>query len=90
MREKAVLDLDEEAKGDAPAEGLRGDDEVDQAAGGGRIGGGGVFGRRRGHVVDVVVAMGVGEFLGLRVGDFGEDEGGQRRRVACCAGGVLC
>jgi len=38
-----------------------------------------VGGRGFGDVVDVVGAVGVGELLGRRVVDFGEDQGGERR-----------
>lgn len=35
-------------------------------------------GRCFGDVVDVVVTMSVGQFLGIGVVDFGKDKGGQR------------
>ena len=39
--------------------------------------------------MDVVVAVGVGELLRGGVGDFGQDERGERGGVAGCAAGVL-
>lgn len=60
--QETVLDLDEEAEGDASTERGVCDDEVGQSASGGVRGG--VFRGRGGDVVDVVVVVGVGELLG--------------------------
>lgn len=77
--EEALLDFDEVAKGDAAAEVLLGDDEVGEA----RCRGGGCRGGV-GDVVDVVCAVGVGEFLGRRVVNLWQNERGERRG---CRGG---
>ncbi len=42
-----------------------------------------------GDVVDVVLVVGVGELLGLVVGDFGEDEGGEAGGLGGGGGGVF-
>lgn len=76
-REEAVARLDEEAEGDASPEGAVGDDEEDEAAGGGV--GGRVLRGGLGDVVDVVRAVRVGELLRGAVVDLGEDEGGEGR-----------
>jgi len=81
------LDFYEVAEGDAAAEGGGGDNEVGEAACGGiagRVVRGGV-----GDVVDEVLVVRVGEFLGLVVLDFGEDEGGEGGGLGGGGGGVL-
>lgn len=75
LGEEALADLKEEAKGHAPAEGGIGDDEEGQAAGAGAVR---VVGGRLGDVVDLVLAVGVGELLRGGVLDLGEDKGGER------------
>lgn len=55
---EALLDFDEEAKGNASTERGIGNYEVGETASG--EGGGGVFGRSIGNVVDEVVVVGVG------------------------------
>jgi len=48
-----------------------------------------VFGGRVGDVVDVVLVVGVGEFLGFGVVDLGEDEGGEGGGLRGGGGGVF-
>jgi len=86
-REKLLLYFHQVAEGYAAAEAAGGDDEVGQAAGGGV--GGGVVRGGVGDVVDVVLVVGVGELLGLVVGDFGEDEGGEAGGLGGGGGGVF-
>lgn len=74
--EEAPANLEEEAKGDAAAERGLGHDEEGEAAGGGVLG---VLGRRLGDIVDVVVAVRVGELLWGVVADLGENERGEGR-----------
>jgi len=86
-REELLLDFDEVAEGDAAPEGGGGDDEVGEAAGGGvagRVVRGGV-----GDVVDEVLVVRVGQFLGFVVIDFGEDEGGEGGGLGGGGGGVF-
>lgn len=81
MGEKTLLDFDEEAKRDTAAErGIR-NHKIGEAA---SRGGGGVFGGGVGDVVDEVLVVGVGKFLGFRVVDFGKDKGGE---TGCLGGG---
>ena len=86
-REELLLDFDEVAKGDAPPEGRGCDDEVREAARGGV--GGRVLRGRGGHVVDVIGAVSVGQFLRGLVREFGEDEGGEGRGLRGGGGGVF-
>lgn len=81
-----LLDLDEEAEGDSAAERFLRDGEKGESACGWGIG---VFGGGAGDVMDVIGAVGVGEFLGRGVVDFGEDEGGEGGRVGAGRDGVL-
>ena len=85
--EEALADLEEEAEGHAAAEGGVGDDEEGEAAG--RETGAGVVRGRVGNVVDLVVAVGVGELLRGAVLDLGEDEGGERRGLGRGRGDAL-
>lgn len=86
-REELLFDFDEVAEGDAPAEGGGGDDEVGKAAGGGVARG--MVRRGVGDVVDEVLVVRVGEFLGFVVIDFGEDEGGEGGGLGGGGGGVF-
>jgi len=49
----------------------------------------GVFGGGGGDVVDVICAVGVGQFLGRGMIDFGKDDGGEGGCVGAGRGGVL-
>ncbi|KAI6747770.1 hypothetical protein HG531_008312 [Fusarium graminearum] len=75
LLQEALADLEEVAKGHATAERRVGDDEEGETAGGWVVS---VLGGRLGDVVDLVLAVGVGKLLGVRVFDFREDEGGER------------
>ncbi|ROW09700.1 hypothetical protein VMCG_02453 [Cytospora schulzeri] len=85
LGEEALADLEQEAEGDAAAEGRLGHHQEGEAAGGGRV----MLGRGLGDVVDVVVAVGVGELLGRVVLYFGEDERGQGGRLGGGRGGAF-
>jgi len=76
LLQKRLLHVHEKAEGDSSTEPIFGDCEVGETAGAGL--GRRVFRRRRRDVVDEVLVVGVCEFLGLVVGDLGEDEGGER------------
>lgn len=86
-REELLFDFDEVAEWDAAPEGGGGDDEVGEAAGGGV--GGGVVRGGVGDVVDEVLVVRVGEFLGFVVLDFGKDEGGEGGSLGGGGGGVF-
>jgi hypothetical protein len=43
-----------------------------------------VFQGRGGDVVDIVVVVRIGEFLGCRVSDLGQNERGERGRLGGC------
>jgi len=84
LAEEALLDLDEEAEGDATSEVLFGDDEVGEARSIAGRSGSGV-----GDVVDVVCAVGVGQLLGGRVINLWENQRGQGRCGRGGGSGVL-
>lgn len=86
LLEEALADLEEVAEGHATAEGGIGHDKESQAACAGLIW---VFRGRLGDVVDLMLAMGVGELLRRRVLDLGEDEGGERRGLRGGGGGTF-
>ena len=69
---ETLLDLEEEAEGYPSSDVGVCDDEISEAAGG-RVGTG-VIGGRVSDVVDVVLVVGVGEFLRRVVADLWEDQ----------------
>jgi hypothetical protein len=75
LLKEALADLEEEAERDATAERRVGDDEERETAGGWVVS---VLGWRLGDVVDLVLAMGVGELLRVCVFYFRKDERGER------------
>lgn len=87
LREEPLLDLDEVAEGDAPAEAAAGDDEVGEAAGGARVRV--VVRGRVGDVVDEVLVVRVRQLLRGAVVDLGQDEGGEGGGLGGGRGGVF-
>lgn len=86
-----LFDFYEISERDAAPEIARRDYQIGQASGSGwlLVGGSGVVGGRIGDVVNEVLGVGVGKFLGGAVLDFGEDEGGEGRGLGGGGGGVF-
>lgn len=85
--QEAAAYLKQVGERQATAEIRLGNDEKREPAGR-RVGG--VVRWRLGDVVDVVVAVRVGEFLRGRVVDLGEDDGREGRGLGRCRGGAFC